>query len=127
MGELPRMNEDQSRRVKKLIRRLCANNDGGFCLLLDDGDPCVCPQSITNALVCRYFKAAVLPDDLELYSEVMGGSGTKPCGGCGQPFIPAKKNTLFCQTCAQKRIWKSKREWAVKNRVQRRISRSEKT
>lgn len=63
MGELPRMNEEQSRRARQLIRRLCANHDGGYCLLLDDGDACVCPQSITNALVCRYFKAAVLPAD----------------------------------------------------------------
>lgn len=30
MADLPRMNEEQSRRVKKLIRRLCANHDGGY-------------------------------------------------------------------------------------------------
>ena len=126
MGELPRMNEGQTRRVKRLIRRLCANHDSGFCLLLDDGDPCVCPQSITNALVCRYFKAAVLPADLELYGDVMGGMAAKPCAGCGQPFTPPKRNTIFCPGCAIKRVRKSKREWAAKNRVQGRKSRAEK-
>lgn len=110
MADLPRMNEEQSRRVKKLIRHLCANHDGGYCLLLDDGDPCVCPQSITNALVCRYFKAAVLPADAELYEKVIGRAGAKPCAGCGQPFNPAKKNTIFCAVCAINRARKSKRE-----------------
>lgn len=125
MADLPRMNEEQSRRAKRLIRRLCANHDGGYCLLLDDGDPCVCPQSITNALVCRYFKAAVLPADVELYEKVIGGAGVKPCAGCGQPFQPAKKNTIFCAVCAINRTRKSKREWAAKNRVQRRKSKGQ--
>ena len=40
MSELRRMNEDQFRRARKLIRRLCANYDGGNCLPLDDGGPC---------------------------------------------------------------------------------------
>ena len=90
MGELPRMNEGQARRVKRLIRRLCANHDGGFCLLLDDGAPCVCPQSITNALVCRYFKAAVLPADLERYGEIMAGRVSKSSGAYTQLALPTK-------------------------------------
>ena len=101
MGEPPRMNEEQSRRVKALIRHLCANYDGGFCLLLDDGDPCVCPQSITNALVCRYFKTAVLPADLELFDTVMGGKSPKQCHICGAP-IPASCNAVkYCPRCAR--------------------------
>ena len=48
MDKLPRMDDSQFRRVKKLIRRLCANCEGGNCLLLDDGDPCPCPQMISN-------------------------------------------------------------------------------
>ena len=51
-----RLNEAQYRKVKKLTRRLCANNDGGCCLLLDDGDPCVCVQAISFSLLCRYFR-----------------------------------------------------------------------
>ena len=66
MDKLPHMDERQFRRVKKLIRRLCANCEGGNCLLLDDGDPCPCPQMISNTLICKYFRAAVLPADQEL-------------------------------------------------------------
>ena len=60
MDKLPRMDDSQFRRARKLIRRLCANCEGGNCLLLDDGDPCPCPQMISNTLICKYFRAAVL-------------------------------------------------------------------
>lgn len=38
----------QAKRVDALLRKLCANYDGGNCLLLDDGEPCVCVQSISK-------------------------------------------------------------------------------
>lgn len=101
MADLPRMSEEQARRVKKLIRRLCANHDGGYCLLLDDGDPCVCPQSITNALVCRYFKAAVLPADLELCGAVMGVKPSKRCRICGAPVAASSNAVKYCPRCAR--------------------------
>ena len=63
MPALCRMSDAQFRRAKKLIRRLCANYDGGNCLPLDDGDTCPCPQMITPTLICKYFRAAVLPSD----------------------------------------------------------------
>ena len=78
MSELRRMNEDQFRRARKLIRRLCANYDGGNCLPLDDGDPCPCPQLISPTLICKYFRAAVLPADRELCAEVLGGTHVYP-------------------------------------------------
>ena len=81
MGKLPRMDEGQFRRVKKLIRRLCANCDSGNCLLLDDGDPC--PQMVSPTLICKYFRAAVLPADRELCAEVLGGIHSwKRCPAC---------------------------------------------
>ena len=61
----PRMTEGQLRRARKLIRRLCANYDEGNCLALDEGEGCVCVQSISYSLLCRYFKEAVLPADAE--------------------------------------------------------------
>lgn len=54
----------QAKRVNALLRKLCANYDGGNCLLLDDGEPCVCVQSISKyGIYCNYFKNAVLPVD----------------------------------------------------------------
>ena len=65
------MNEAQFRRARKLISHLCANCDGGSCLLLDDGEEHVCPQRISYSVLCRYFVAAVLPADRELFADIM--------------------------------------------------------
>ena len=46
-----RLNDAQHRRVKKLTRCHCANNVRGCCLLLDDGEPCVCVQAISYSLL----------------------------------------------------------------------------
>ena len=121
--DIPRMTEKQFSRAKKLLRRLCANYDRGNCLLLDDEyDPCPCPQLLTYSLICKYFRAAVLPADPELYEAILG-NGLKFCAGCGRSFTAAAKNTLYCPSCAANRARRSKRKWAAKNRVQRRKSR----
>ena len=39
--------------------------------MLDDGEECVCVQSISYSLLCRWFRAAVLPLDGALYAEIM--------------------------------------------------------
>ena len=116
MPDLPRMTEAQFRRAKKLIRRLCANCDNGNCLLLDDGEACVCPQLISYSLLCKYFRAAVLPADRELYAEIMGADARKRCAECGRPFVSESKNARYCKTCAANRTRRKKREWAAKNR-----------
>ena len=41
----PRMDYRQHRRARRLVHE-CCNYDGGNCLLLDDGEPCVCVQSM---------------------------------------------------------------------------------
>ena len=121
--DLPRMNEKQFSKAKKLLLRLCANYDRGNCLLLDNGyDLCPCPQLLSNTLLCRYFRAAVLPADPELYGDVLGAY-FKWCAGCGRPFVPAAKNTVYCKACAADRTKQSKRKWAAKTRVQSRKSR----
>lgn len=116
MADLPRMTEKQFRQAKKLIRALCANCDGGNCLLLDDGEVCVCPQLISYTLLCRYFRTAVLPADKELYAEIMGGGALRRCADCGKPFATESPNALYCKSCAASRTRRKKREWAAKNR-----------
>ena len=44
-----RMNYQQYRTARRLVHS-CCNYDSGYCLLLDDGEECVCPQSITAIL-----------------------------------------------------------------------------
>lgn len=46
---LPQMTGRQRYKANALIKSLCANYDGGNCLLLDDGEPCVCVQSISHS------------------------------------------------------------------------------
>ena len=41
----------------------CCNYDNGNCILLNNGEPCVCVQSISYSLICRWFRIAVLPLD----------------------------------------------------------------
>lgn len=113
---LPRMTEAQFRKAKKLIRRLCANCDHGNCLLLDDGEVCVCPQLISYSLLCRYFRAAVLPADQELCAEMMASSALRRCAECGQAFVSEHPNALYCKRCAASRTRRKKREWAARNR-----------
>ena len=89
MNNPPRMTEAQLRRARRLIRSLCANCNGGNCLLLDDGyEPCPCPQMLTCSVLCRYFRAAVLPADRELQAEIMADSRRR-CREQGQTLEKA--------------------------------------
>lgn len=96
MDEIRHMTSSQFRRSKGLIRRLCANHDGGSCLLLEESfEPCPCP------LLCKYFRAAVLPADAELYAEIMGSSHYKRCVVCGRPFYTKSNRAVYCDRCAE--------------------------
>ncbi len=108
------MTDAQLRKAKKLIRKLCANCDNGNCLLLDDGEVCVCPQLISYSLLCRYFRAAVLPADNELYAQIMGNTDGKRCTECGVVFIPNSNRAQYCDNCKKKMQKRKTRE-----RVQR--------
>lgn len=100
--DLPRMSEEQCHRVKKLVCQLCANYDGGSCLLLDDGDYHGCPQLIASAPICKYFRTAVLPADPELHSHVLGVSyHWKNCVLCGKAFVARSNRAKYCGPCAQ--------------------------
>ena len=97
--KLPRMDYRQHRRARRLVHE-CCNYDGGNCLLLDDGEPCVCVQSISLSLMCRWFRVAVLPLDGELAAALLyrgAGNGVpsaarplspNPTGGNTAPAAP---------------------------------------
>lgn len=53
MDEIKRLTPAQRARCNRLIRRLCANYDGGNCLPLDDGEGCVCVQMISYSQLCK--------------------------------------------------------------------------
>ncbi len=58
LSEIPHMTYQQYRTARRLVHE-CCNYDCGNCLLLDDGEECICPQSITYSLVCKWFRSAV--------------------------------------------------------------------
>ena len=62
---VPVMDYQQFRKMRRMVHS-CCNYDGGNCLALDDGEECVCVQSISYPLLCKWFRAAVLPKDREL-------------------------------------------------------------
>ena len=51
---IPVMDYGQFRRAKKLVHE-CCNYDNGQCIALE----CVCVQSISHSLLCRWFHCAV--------------------------------------------------------------------
>ena len=93
----------QARKVHSLVRKRCCNYDEGNCLLLDDGyDPCPCPQLITRSLLCKWFREAVLPDDLQAHDEILLGKNAKSCTACGRRFIPGSNRAKYCPDCAKR-------------------------
>ena len=75
---IPRMSYPQYRKARRLTHE-CCNYCNGNCLLLDDGEECVCVQSISYSLLCRWFKVAVLP-----LAALRSGRGTLKAG-CAEP------------------------------------------
>ena len=94
------MNRGQFRRVRALIRRLCANYDSGNCLLLDDGESCTCPQLLTPSLICKYFRAVVLPTDPELLASITHACSPRRCRICGAPVYSTSNAAKYCPICA---------------------------
>ena len=97
---IPRMNYPQYRKARKLTHECCNYCDGN-CLLLDDGEECVCVQSISYSLLCRWFKVAVLPLDAALYAEISKSRDeVKRCAVCGAVFTPKSNRAKYCPDCA---------------------------
>jgi len=110
MDDLIRMDDRQFRRAKRLIPQLCANYDGGNCLPLDDGDACLCPQLITRTLICKYFRAAVLPSDRVLWTRIMAEQPVKSCRVCGAPVFSPSNAAKYCPACAARERRRRDRE-----------------
>ena len=108
---LPVMNYQQYRRARRLVHE-CCNYDCGNCLALDDGEECVCVQSISYSLLCRWFRAAVLPLDKPLETALLYRQDGKRCAICGALFVPQSNRAKYCGECAprMKRIGATQRK-----------------
>lgn len=116
MPEILRLTPSQRSRCNRLIKRLCANYDDGNCLLLDDGESCICPQTISYSLLCRYFRNAVLPAEKELYADIFK-QRTYHCAECGAAFVPNSNRQKYCPACSKKVHRRQKNESARKRKA----------
>ena len=114
-GSLFSLTPGQARRMRRLVRQCCNNIDGN-CLLLDDGEPCVCPQSISYTILCRYFRRAVLPLDPSLETEIFHPKGIRRCAVCGESFIAGSGRSKYCPDCAAEVHRKQKAAYARRKR-----------
>ena len=105
------MDYQQYRGARRLVHE-CCNYDGGNCLALDDGEECVCVQSISYSLLCKWFRAAVLPMDRELEAALYHRLAAKRCAVCGGQFFPGSNRAKYCPDCAaaMKRIKAAERK-----------------
>ena len=106
------------RRARRLVHE-CCNYDGGNCIALDDGEECICVQSISYSLLCRWFRAAVLPLDRELETALFHRLDAKRCAVCGALFTPGSNRAKYCPECAPKVHRRQKAECERRRRVQR--------
>lgn len=96
---IPHISYQQHRTVQRLVRSCCNYFDGN-CLALDDGDACPCVQSVSRSLLCKWFRAAVLPQDTALSAALFPRPDTKRCTVCGAPFVPGSNRAKYCPACA---------------------------
>ena len=94
-----RLDYQQHRAIRRLVHE-CCNYDGGNCLLLDDGEEHVCPQGLSYSLICKWFRAAVLPQDTSLCADLLHCDRAKHCELCGRSFVPNSNRGKYCPTCA---------------------------
>lgn len=105
---LPRMDAPQYRKMRKLVRE-CCNYDNGDCLMLDE---CVCVQSISYSLNCKWFREAVLPLDKEFEAELLRQTNKlKRCDTCGTRFVASSNRSKLCPDCAKRKRLKRQREY----------------
>ena len=116
MTGLKRLTPPQSRKVNSLVKKECCNCDNGHCILLDDGEECVCPQLISYSLLCKWFQTAVLPLDKLLYAELFKTEDKKRCTECGASFASTSNSVKYCPDC-RKRI--TRRQAAERMRKRR--------
>jgi hypothetical protein len=117
-GSLPRMTPRQRQAAVKLIRKICCNYLDGNCLLLDDGEACVCVQSISYSVNCKFFRRVLLEDKegLSLKTELFRNSNTKRCAVCGKVFSSKSNNAKYCGDCAGDVQRRQKANYARKRR-----------
>ena len=115
-GSLYRMTPAQRKQAVSLIRRECCCFEDGNCVVLDDGDTCTCPQTISFSVCCKWFRWAVLPLDGTLEAGIFRDKDLKRCVVCGGVFVPKSNRAKYCPGCAARVHRRQKTESERKRR-----------
>jgi len=118
-GSLPQMVPRQRQEAIKLIKQICCNYNNGNCILLDTGEPCICPQSITYSINCKFFRHILLEDKegQSLKAEIFRDETTKHCSICNKAFQSTSNNAKYCRDCARNIQRKQKADYIRKRRA----------
>ena len=115
-GSLYRMTPAQRKQAASLIRRECCCCEDGNCIVLDDGDTCTCPQTVSFSVCCKWFRWAVLPLDGTLEAGIFRDKDLKRCAVCGAAFVPRSNRGKYCPDCAARVHRRQKTESERKRR-----------
>ena len=115
-GSLYRMTPAQRKQAASLIRQKCCCCEDGNCIVLDDGDTCTCPQTVSFSVCCKWFRWAVLPLDGTLEAEIFRDKDLKRCEVCGGVFVPKSNRAKYCPGCAARVHRRQKTESERKRR-----------
>ncbi len=115
-GSLYRMTPAQRKQANALIRRECCNCEDGNCIVLDNGDTCTCPQTISFSVCCKWFRWSVLPQIGTLEAEIFRDKELKRCTVCGRVFVPKSNRAKYCPDCAARVHRRQKTESERKRR-----------
>ena len=115
-GSLYRMTPAQRKQAASLIRQECCCCEDGNCIVLDDGDTCTCPQTVSFSVCCKWFRWAVLPLDGTLEAEIFRDKDLKRCVVCGGVFVPKSNRAKYCPGCAARVHRRQKTESERKRR-----------
>lgn len=101
-GSLPFMTPKQHKEAVRLIRKTCCNYNDGDCLFLDDGCGCVCVQSVSYSVVCKYFRRVLLEskEGLSLKAELFRDDAMKRCAVCENKFKANSNRAKYCGDCS---------------------------
>ena len=76
---------------------------------------CVCVQTISYSLLCKYLRRAVLPADKALCADIYR-QRTRLCDRCGKPFAPGSNRQKYCPECGSTIRRKQKADSARRRR-----------
>jgi hypothetical protein len=116
-GTLPRLTARQRQAVVRLIN-ICSNYNNGNCVLLDNGENCICPQSISYSINCKFFRNVLLEDKegLSLKAELFRDDSIKKCLIFGNRYKSVGNRAKYCDNCKGNVQRKQKAEYASRRR-----------